>query len=347
MTGRGLGRGLKIPSVLTRTPTQSSQTTSFAGDTTETETGSVVEAPDKTSVEDKKGSSGFCGSEEKKDSNSGPSTSSGLTIGRGLLNIRGGKSLGRGLSTTLNTTRTTLSSEEDSEKGKDKGDSGVSSRPKITTGRALGRGLIPHITQQFKKLDTHSEVASEKEKDKCTTKSTGTSKSDTKSEDLVLTPVLKHGNDGQKVKILTNYIRMNCDAEYGVFEYNVSFHPNVESQRLRSRFLFQHKDVIGNSSTFDGVVLYLPKKLPDEETVFSSVDQTDNSEIQIKIKYKKQKRVQDCIHLYNLLFERIFKVLKYQRVGRKQFDPSVPKIIPQHKLEIWPGKKLIKFQSMF
>jgi hypothetical protein len=37
------------------------------------------------------------------------------------------------------------------------------------------------------------------------------------------------------------------------------------------------------------------------------------------------------------LFDKIFKILKFQRIGQKMFDPSAPLVIPQHKLEVWPG----------
>lgn len=41
--------------------------------------------------------------------------------------------------------------------------------------------------------------------------------------------------------------------------------------------------------------------------------------------------------MYNVLFDRIMNRLKFVRFNRKQFDPSAPHKIPQHKLEIWPG----------
>lgn len=55
------------------------------------------------------------------------------------------------------------------------------------------------------------------------------------------------------------------------------------------------------------------------------------------ITYRRKKRLRDCMHLYNVLFNRIFNRLNYTRIGKKNFDPSLPKLIPQHKLEVWPG----------
>lgn len=41
--------------------------------------------------------------------------------------------------------------------------------------------------------------------------------------------------------------------------------------------------------------------------------------------------------LYGILFANIMKILKFVRFGTKNFDPTEPKLVPQHKLEIWPG----------
>ena len=63
----------------------------------------------------------------------------------------------------------------------------------------------------------------------------------------------------------------------------------------------------------------------------------DGSPVQIKLIFKRKHRMGENIHLYNVLFKRIMKILELVEFGRKHFDPSDPKIIPQHKLEIWPG----------
>lgn len=106
---------------------------------------------------------------------------------------------------------------------------------------------------------------------------------------------------------------------------------------FRSKYLLAHKEVLGNARTFDGTTLYLPKRLSDDITWLLSKNPVDESEIKIEIIFKRKKRLGECIHLYNVLFDRIMKILQYTRVGRKSFDPSAPKIIPQHKLEVWPG----------
>ncbi|KAG4079836.1 hypothetical protein HA402_014967 [Bradysia odoriphaga] len=150
-------------------------------------------------------------------------------------------------------------------------------------------------------------------------------------------PVIRRGTKGRPVNIAANYIRLNTDPDKGVFEYEVRFAPAIHSLQLRYKLLNQHRDTIGNTRTFDGSVLYLPFLLPDSRTMLISNNDNDNSKVTVTIIFKKKKLLKDCIHLYNVLFERIMKILKLVRFGRKNFDPTAPKPIPQHKLEIWPG----------
>lgn len=107
--------------------------------------------------------------------------------------------------------------------------------------------------------------------------------------------------------------------------------------QIRHKLLNQHRETIGNTKVFDGAVLYLPIMLPDIQTRLKSISDSDDNAVTVTIIFKKKKLMKDCVHLYNVLFDRIMKILKFVRFGRKNFDPTAPKVIPQHKLEIWPG----------
>lgn len=120
----------------------------------------------------------------------------------------------------------------------------------------------------------------------------------------------------------------------GVFEYEVRFDPAIHSAQLRYRLLKPHHELLGGSSkSFDGVTLYLPFRLPEPITKVESVNPNDNTTVEVAIIYRRQMKVVDCMHLYNVMFDRIMKILEFVRYGRKNFDPSEPKLIPQHKLE--------------
>lgn len=94
---------------------------------------------------------------------------------------------------------------------------------------------------------------------------------------------------------------------------------------------------MGRAKTFDGQILYLPKKLPQNVTKLKSTNLSDQTEIDITVTYRRKKRMSDSITFYNVLIHRIMKALEYVQFGKKQFDPTEPKIIPQHKLVVWPG----------
>lgn len=146
-----------------------------------------------------------------------------------------------------------------------------------------------------------------------------------------------HGSKGHPVKVACNYIRLHSDPDKGVYVYEVRFTPNVDSTSLRMKYLNEHRDKFGGVKTFDGVTLYLPILLQNKLTTFVSNNKVDNSEIEIRVMYKRKESLKNCIHLYNVLFDRVMKTLNYVRFDRKQFDPTSPKIIPQQKLEVWPG----------
>lgn len=143
------------------------------------------------------------------------------------------------------------------------------------------------------------------------------------------------------VKVATNYIRLALTPGTGVFEYHVKYTPAVDTNSLRSRLLNQHKSVIGATSTFDGTTLYLPFKLSDTNTRLTSVLTITATQEEIthtvEIIFRRQQPMRECIHLYNMIFGRIMKELNLVRFGRKHFDPTAPTMIPQHKLEVWPG----------
>lgn len=136
---------------------------------------------------------------------------------------------------------------------------------------------------------------------------------------------------------MTNSIKLHCEPKSGVYEYEVRFNPPIDAINFRGKYLSQHKELIGVARVFDGVILHLPKKLDDAVTRLVAKNEADNSDVNIEIIFKRQKRLSECIQMYNVLFERIFKILNFLRVGRKSFNPNAPLMVPQHKLEIWPG----------
>ncbi|XP_030382554.1 protein argonaute-3 [Scaptodrosophila lebanonensis] len=149
-------------------------------------------------------------------------------------------------------------------------------------------------------------------------------------------PTTTSGSKGSSVNLSSNYIRLESDPNKGVYVYEVRFNPSIDSVHLRMKYLNEHKEKIGGTTTFDGTTLYLPIKLENELTTFLSKS-INNTEIELRILFKKKESLKNCIQLYNILFDRVMRTLNFVKFDRKQFDPSNPKVIPSAKLEVWPG----------
>uniref|UniRef100_A0A671QCY3 Piwi-like protein 2 n=1 Tax=Sinocyclocheilus anshuiensis TaxID=1608454 RepID=A0A671QCY3_9TELE len=153
----------------------------------------------------------------------------------------------------------------------------------------------------------------------------------------LLEPLQKMGTKGSPVSIGSNYIPIRCKNE-AVFQYHVTFTPNVESLGMRFGMMKEHRPTTGEVVAFDGSILYLPKRL--EEVVHLKAERkTDNQEIDIKIQLTKILPPSSdlCIPFYNVVLRRLMKLLGLKLVGRNHYDPNAVVILGKHRLQVWPG----------
>jgi len=160
------------------------------------------------------------------------------------------------------------------------------------------------------------------------------------SDEKPQTKRMEKGTFGDEVSLCVNNIPIKATTG-GAYQYAVTYSPEIESTNIRYQLLNEHRDVIGRARAFDGAVLFLPKLLdPNEKTkVLTSTRKTDGAEITITISFVKHLDYGDrqCMHLYNIIFRRVMKILDMTQVGRYYYNPKTPVPIPQHKLELWPG----------
>ncbi|XP_043096806.1 piwi-like protein 2 [Puntigrus tetrazona] len=150
-------------------------------------------------------------------------------------------------------------------------------------------------------------------------------------------PLQKTGTKGSPVSIGSNYIPICCKNE-AVFQYHVTFTPNIESLSMRFGMMKEHRSTTGEVVAFDGSILYLPKRL--EEVVHLKAERkTDNQEIDIKIQLTKILPPSSdlCIPFYNVVLRRVMKLLGLKLVGRNHYDPNAVVILGKHRLQVWPG----------
>lgn len=173
---------------------------------------------------------------------------------------------------------------------------------------SAGRGILPK-TGTAEHASTSSPVPAETTTPSPPSPSSLTSK----IEELCIGKY--SGTSGSELKVEVNYVRLKILGNEGIYEYHVSFNPSVDSQRMKFRLMNQQsvRDVIGNVKTFDGAKLYLPRKLPPVTDIAVSLP-TDNTAVNVTIKFIKMCQPSDCLHLYNLLFRKVMNILKMTQV---------------------------------
>ncbi|XP_029662473.1 piwi-like protein Ago3 [Formica exsecta] len=155
------------------------------------------------------------------------------------------------------------------------------------------------------------------------------------SEDTA--PICRQGKSGTKIEIFANYIDLKLDPGKGLFQYEVKYTPDIDSIGLRRKLLGQHSASLGRTRTFDGMILYLPTKLPQDVTNYYSEHPMDGSRINVTIIFKKKQSMSENVQFFNVLINRIMRALSLVRIGRQNFNPNSAQKLNQHRLEVWPG----------
>ncbi|KAJ3607294.1 hypothetical protein NHX12_025604 [Muraenolepis orangiensis] len=114
----------------------------------------------------------------------------------------------------------------------------------------------------------------------------------------------KAGTKGHPLPIGSNSIPITCKNE-AVYQYHVTFAPNIESVGMRFSMMREHHTTTGEVIAFDGSILFLPIKMKDV-VLLKSERQTDNQEVEIKIHMTKilPPNSDLCIPFYNVVLRR-------------------------------------------
>ena len=131
--------------------------------------------------------------------------------------------------------------------------------------------------------------------------------------------ILKVGRDsakggfGKKMRLRANFFKVLEKSSFqGFFQYMVSYDPPIESKRLKFILLKQHAEVLGSVRAFDGMILFLPKKLPELETKLMSTLKKEETSVEITIKLTNEVPFNSptTMQILNVIFRR-FVVLSF------------------------------------
>ncbi|CAL8111662.1 unnamed protein product [Orchesella dallaii] len=146
------------------------------------------------------------------------------------------------------------------------------------------------------------------------------------------------GTKGTRCECLTNFVQLTKDKDVPVFEYHVAFSEFLESTNMKKHIMKQLVKAIGPVHNFDGQILYLPKRLPNDITMFSCNHPTAPAEeVEVTIKFKMEKEFKDLGPFYTILFKRIMICLGFTEIRKGFYESSEIRVLPQHKLQVWPG----------
>ncbi|XP_021108330.1 piwi-like protein 4 isoform X1 [Heterocephalus glaber] len=148
----------------------------------------------------------------------------------------------------------------------------------------------------------------------------------------------KTGSSGIPVKLATNLFNLDLPQDWQLYQYHVTYIPDLASRRLRIALLYNHSKLSNHAKAFDGTILFLSQKL--EEKVIELSTETQRGET-VKMTVTLTRELPSsspmCIQVFNIIFKKILKKLSMYQIGRNFYKPSEPVEIPQHKLSLWPG----------
>ncbi|KAM3924689.1 LOW QUALITY PROTEIN: piwi-like protein 2 [Leptodactylus fuscus] len=149
-------------------------------------------------------------------------------------------------------------------------------------------------------------------------------------------PLIKQGSKGTSTPLGLNLIKIHCKNE-AVYQYHVTFTPNVECRSIRFGMLKDHRSVTGQVTAFDGSILYLPVKLP-RKMELESERRTDGQKIKLTIQMTKilEPSSDLCIPFYNVVIRRVMKSLDMKQIGRNYYDPTSATVLHKYRLQVWP-----------
>ncbi|XP_054612081.1 piwi-like protein 1 isoform X4 [Dunckerocampus dactyliophorus] len=131
-------------------------------------------------------------------------------------------------------------------------------------------------------------------------------------------PQAKSGKKRTLIDLLSNLFCISPEPSL-LCQYQVDFQTPMESCHLRSTLLFQHEQDLGSAHCFDGVILFLPRRLPEQVTVLTSTT-GNGEEVQITVTFTKElpPKSPECLQLYNILFRRYNKIYRIDDIAWDQ-----------------------------
>lgn len=154
--------------------------------------------------------------------------------------------------------------------------------------------------------------------------------------ELELPPVIRHGNAGDSFPLVVNYVPVDLMEGRCLFEYIVTFEPDIEDLGQRVRMLNSLSNKLG-VRMFNGLQMIVPSKYAEDNFTLTSGTTT------VSVAYRGTTRVTSSIGILmcNRALMHVFRAIQLcpMKVGTDKYfyNPQASQVLEKHKLEVWPG----------
>ncbi|KAI8735952.1 piwi protein 1 [Biomphalaria glabrata] len=147
------------------------------------------------------------------------------------------------------------------------------------------------------------------------------------------------GKSGESVALYSNYFQVNLATDLKIFQYHVSFKPEVENNRVKFGLIAALSEVVGAVKCFDGGILYLQKLLPKDPLECVSERSYDKAPITVTFKFvcEVYANSPQFLQIVNLMFKRVQITLDMKQIRDHYFNIHLATKIPKHRIEVMPG----------
>lgn len=115
----------------------------------------------------------------------------------------------------------------------------------------------------------------------------------------------KTGSSGIPVKLVTNLFNLDLPPDWQLYQYHVTYSPDIESRRLRIALLYSHRELSSKAKAFDGVILFLSQKLEAKVTELSTETQRGET-VTMTIVLTRELPASSpvCIQVFSIIFKK-------------------------------------------
>lgn len=147
----------------------------------------------------------------------------------------------------------------------------------------------------------------------------------------------KEGEEGQPVKLTTNYFKFLSRESMRIYQYIVEFEPEIPISVLKKGLISEHKSRIGGY-VFDGTTMYTIQNL-GEQFNLRSIALKSKEEYKITVSFTRMIDMtsQEALQVFNIIMRRCLDTLQMQQVGRNFYDPAAKIDMFDIEVQIWPG----------